>query len=193
MAVLWRLISYVMTSDAPVLFLSAYGVSGRVYCVLESILWYVTFMAMSPMWSLVPPPNVLGTPSHGSFRYQQISDIMEAVVIIHTAPYLHSLDKSLQNAPVNGQDNIVMFQAQDHNQERSRQYLEESITERKHRLRVYLRYSNLDMVERNDARIIVLFALYKLGRLFFTSALVNGDSVWDIKTRRIKRYSISVR
>ena len=39
---------------------------------------------------------------------------MEAVVIIHAAPYLHSLDKSLQNAPVNGQDNIVMFQAQDH-------------------------------------------------------------------------------
>ena len=106
-------------------------------------------------------------------KEQQIAEIMEAVGIIHAARYLHGLDEALQTAPVDGPDGGAVFQVRERERERARQYLEESIAARKRRMRTYLRYSNPDMVESNDAKIIVAFALYELGKLFSASALAK--------------------
>ena len=50
-----------MTAAVLVLFVSAYGVAGRVYCALGEIHWYVTALTVSSMWSLDPHNKVLGT------------------------------------------------------------------------------------------------------------------------------------
>ena len=50
-----------MTAAVLVLFVSAYGVAGRVYCALGEIHWYVTALTVSSMWSLGPHNKVLGT------------------------------------------------------------------------------------------------------------------------------------
>ena len=50
-----------MTDDVPLLFVSAAGVSVRVYCLTGMIILHVTSMTMSLRWPLAPPPNMLGT------------------------------------------------------------------------------------------------------------------------------------
>ena len=91
--------------------------------------------------------------------------------IMHANQYLNILDEYLKTAPVDGPDSGSMFQVRNSERERARKYLKESIASRKRLIRIYLRYSNPDMVESNDAKIIILFALYELGKLFSASAL----------------------
>ena len=50
-----------MTDVMPVFFVSASGVSVRVYCLTGVIRCHVTSMATSLMWPLAPPTKVLGT------------------------------------------------------------------------------------------------------------------------------------
>ena len=50
-----------MTDAVHVLFVSAAGVSVRIYCLNGVIRWHVTSMAISLRWPLDPPPKVLGT------------------------------------------------------------------------------------------------------------------------------------
>ena len=76
-----------------------------------------------------------------------------------------------------------MFQVQDRERERDQQYLEKSIAAHKRWVWNYFRYSNPDMVESNDVKIIVAFALYKLGNLLSASALTK-HRLW---TRRKDR------
>ena len=54
-------INYVTTADLPTLFVGSAEVSGRVYYVSMSIIWYVTFLTMSLRWPVAPPPNMIGT------------------------------------------------------------------------------------------------------------------------------------
>ena len=50
-----------MTSAVTVLFVSASGVDGRVYCVPGTILCYFKMMMTITTWPLSPPPKVIGT------------------------------------------------------------------------------------------------------------------------------------
>ena len=93
--------------------------------------------------------------------------------IIHVAQYLHGFQKALQTAPIDDPEIGALFLVQEHEQDRAQQYLENSIVEFKRLMRTNLKYSNPDMVERNDAKIIVAFVLYELGKIFSTSALAK--------------------
>ena len=49
---------------------------------------------------------------HRTLPEQQIAEIMEALVIINVAQYLHGLYKALQTASIDGQDGGAVFQDQ---------------------------------------------------------------------------------
>ena len=84
---------------------------------------------------------------------------------------MHSLDEDQQTVPVDVPDGRAVFQVWGSEIDRSQQYLEEYIAAHNRKMRTYLRFSNPDMVEINDAKIIVTFDLYKVGALFSSSFL----------------------
>ena len=86
---------------------------------------------------------------------------------------MHGLDEYLKTAPIDGLDGGAVFRVWECERERSQKYLGYSIVERKYWMQTYLRYSNPDMVDSNDANIIVAFEMYKLGKIFSASALAK--------------------
>ena len=91
--------------------------------------------------------------------------------IINVAQYLHDLQKALQTAPIDDLDSGALFRVWEHEQDRYQQYLENYIVEFKRLMRKYLKYYKPDMVERNDAKIIVAFVMYELGKILSDSVL----------------------